>query len=207
MDTFLRWAIHGKHMSFHIRATTLNDEGQILHLYQKVAKKPGGLARIEQEITTQYIRHNLIQAQKSGIGLVASDDLKQIVGEIHCYRLEPLVFRHVLSELTIAIHPDFQGQGIGKALFQTLLKQIETHFPDVFRVELIARESNQKAILFYQQLGFITEGKMHGRILNHHHQLEADVMMAWFNASFSPNNPAVAIDAVPFAYRMESNPK
>ncbi|MBL7980099.1 MAG: GNAT family N-acetyltransferase [Bacteroidetes Order II. Incertae sedis bacterium] len=180
-------------MTLQIRVATLDDEVHILHLYRKVAKKPGGLARTEQEITTQYIRHNLIQAQQSGIGLVVTHNLKQIVGEIHCYRLEPLVFQHVLSELTIAVDPEFQGQGIGKALFQTLLKHVEANFTDVFRVELIARESNIKAIRFYQQLGFVIEGKMRGRILNHHHQLEADVMMAWFNPSFLPNNPQLTV--------------
>jgi ribosomal protein S18 acetylase RimI-like enzyme len=46
-------------------------------------------------------------------------------------------------------------------------------------VELIARESNAKAIAFYQSLGFVIEGRFERRIRNPDGSLEADIPMAW----------------------------
>ena len=44
---------------------------------------------------------------------------------------------------------------------------------------LIARESNEAAIRFYESLGFSVEGKMKSRIRNIDGTLEADIPMAW----------------------------
>ncbi len=99
-------------------------------------------------------------------------------------KLEPKVFRHLLSQLTIAVHPNFQGKGLGKLLFTELLTYVEKKRPDILRIELIARESNQKAIQFYQKLGFRIEGKFRSRIDNKTSSLEDDIPMAWFNKNF-----------------------
>jgi ribosomal protein S18 acetylase RimI-like enzyme len=81
--------------------------------------------------------------------------------------------------LTIAVHPDFQGFGIGKALFTELMRQTTENRPDILRVELIARESNAKAIEFYKKLGFAAEGRMTNRIASVGGGFEADIPMAW----------------------------
>ena len=120
-------------------------------------------------------------SQARGLSLIARIDGK-IAGEIHCYSPAPRVFAHVLSDLTIAVHPDFQGSGVGKVLFTQLLAEVTTKVPHISRVELIARESNQRAIGFYQKLGFVIEGKMVNRIKNSNGQVEADIPMAWYRA-------------------------
>jgi len=51
--------------------------------------------------------------------------------------------------------------------------------PDIQRVELISRESNRKAILFYESLGFRQEGEFVSRIRNVDGSLESDIPMAW----------------------------
>ena len=76
----------------------------------------------------------------------------QLIAEMHCSKPTPKVFDHVVSDLTIVVQPDFHGQGLGKLLFTTLLKYIEESRPDILRVELIARESNAKAIGFYEKI-------------------------------------------------------
>jgi ribosomal protein S18 acetylase RimI-like enzyme len=50
---------------------------------------------------------------------------------------------------------------------------------DILRVELIARESNQRAIEFYRTLGFVEEGRFGNRIRNIDNSYEADIPMAW----------------------------
>ncbi len=156
---------------------------EILDLYMAVANSPGGLARTEDEISGEYVNSFLKKSEKTGLSLIAYDSLT-IVGEIHAYRLDPKVFSHVLSELTIAVHPDFQGIGVGRLLFEGFLSEIETNRPDILRVELIARESNLKAIRFYESLGFKQEGRFEQRIDRGDGTFEADIPMAWINPGF-----------------------
>jgi ribosomal protein S18 acetylase RimI-like enzyme len=165
------------------------DLKNILLLYQSVAKVVGGLARTQNEITEEYVRHNLLTSRERGLSFIARID-KNIAGEIHCYRPFPKVFSHVLSDLTIAVHPHYQKQGVGRALFTRLLNDVKAHHPDILRIELIARESNQRAIQFYQTLGFMIEGRMVNRIRSVDGSFEADIPMAWIREkveAFHPN--------------------
>ncbi|MFO6297575.1 ribosomal protein S18-alanine N-acetyltransferase [Rahnella selenatireducens] len=61
----------------------------------------------------------------------------------------------VLDEATlfnIAIDPAFQRQGLGRALLEDVIQQIEKK--DVFTLWLEVRASNAKAIALYESLGF-----------------------------------------------------
>lgn len=166
-----------------IRTATVYDLNGIKSLYLRVAENEGGIARLESEITDDYISGFLRKSLTKGIILVAESD-NQIVGEIHAYSPGIQVFDHVFSELTIVVDPDFQGTGIGKKLFTTLLKKVENEFPDIARVELIARESNTKAIRFYESIGFKIEGRFEMRIKSSNGKFEADIPMGWLNPKF-----------------------
>lgn len=177
----------GTYDDYIIRQAIPADRKNILKLYQQVAFLPGGIAREFDEITESYVDHFMQHAAQTGAELVAVNaaDPEKIIADIHCCKLFPKVFRHVLSDLTIAVHPDYQGKGIGKKLFTTLLEFITDNRPDVLRVELIARESNARAIEFYKQLGFVVEGRFENRINGEYDRLEADIPMAWFNKNFA----------------------
>jgi len=163
---------------FNVSNGNPEDIGEIFDLYKEVAAIEGGLARNYDEISREYVENFVSKAVTSGIIVVARKDEK-IIGEIHSYALGPKVFAHVLGELTIAVHPDFQGLGVGKALFTELMRQVTENRPDILRVELIARESNGKAIEFYKKLEFEIEGKMTNRIQSVGGGFEADIPMAW----------------------------
>lgn len=166
--------------SFSINPAKPEDLTAIATLYRAVAAIEGGLARTASEITDDYVANFLKKSLEGGVILVARQlESEQIIGEIHSYALGPKVFAHVLGELTIAVHPAFQGIGAGKALFTELLRQVSENRPDILRVELIARESNQKAIEFYQKLGFQIEGKFVNRIRSVGGGYESDIPMAW----------------------------
>ena len=160
-----------------VRHSTFSDAAKIYKLYRKVASVPGGLARLQHEITLDYIGTYLKLSLERGISLIAEVD-GLIVGEIHAYKPEPSCFSHVLSNLTIAVDSDAQGTGIGRSLFEAFMLQVDADVA-ILRVELIARESNQKAIQFYQSLGFVIEGRFESRIKNHLNEYEADIPMAW----------------------------
>lgn len=170
--------------NFKVDLGTTEYAAGIKKLYRAVASVEGGLARTAAEITEEYIWEFVGKAAKNGIIVLAREpQTGEIIGEIHGYALGPKVFAHVLGELTIAVHPDFQGFGIGKAIFLEFLKQVAENRPDILRVELIARESNGKAIEFYQKLGFEIEGRMKNRIRGVGDGFEADIPMAWHRQS------------------------
>jgi len=56
---------------------------------------------------------------------------------------------------------------------------VKTSYPHIIRVELIARESNQKAIRMYEAVGFKKEGRLEKRIRSVGSGFEADIPMAW----------------------------
>lgn len=60
--------------------------------------------------------------------------------------------------LTLAVHPNYQRKGIGSALIEHVLTTLES--TPVRKVRLEVRETNQAAIEFYQELGFIIAGKI-----------------------------------------------
>ena len=171
-----------------VRHADASDYDRIYTLYKKVAEAPIGIARSPEEITEAYIKNFMLHAAATGIELVIDNPLDPaaIAAEIHCYKPGPKIFNHVLSDLTIAVHPDFQGQGIGKKIFTHLLEFITSNRPDILRVELFTQESNERALSFYKKIGFAAEGRFVKRIPGRNDVLEADIPMAWFNTAYLP---------------------
>src|SRR5688572_7208756 len=150
----------------HIRTATIKDLEPIKTLYEQVARKGGGLARAEDEISSDYVLHFLEKSIASGLIIVAENPEREgeLIGEVHAYKAGIQAFDHVLTDLTIAVHPAYQGKKIGRTIFTIFLEEIGLNRRDIGRVELIARESNTKAIEFYQSLGFRIEGRLEMRI-------------------------------------------
>lgn len=164
-----------------ISQATEADVEDIYNLYRCVSSHVGGLARIQSEITHQYVSAFSSHAAHTGVQLIVRDVEKNnaLIAEIHCYKLEPAVFSHVLSELTIAVNPQYQGMGVGKRLFTHLLNYVEKHRHDIHRIELITRESNTRAIALYEKLGFRIEGRLRNRIRIAPNLYEDDIIMGW----------------------------
>ena len=170
----------------HFRTAELEDVDRILKLYQLVARHDGGIARIEKEITDEYVRNFVTKSIAAGLIIVGvhPEDENTLVAEIHAYKPEIKIFDHVLSDLTIAVHPDHQGKKIGRTIFTIFLEEVGRNMPNIGRVELVTRESNARAIKLYQSLGFRIEGRMEMRIKNSVGMYEADIPMGWQNPNF-----------------------
>ena len=184
-----RLTLNDHHM-FKIRQASSSDLNKVYALYKKVATETTGLARSGDEINDEYIQNFMKNASETGIEFIIDhpDNSNQIIAEIHCYKLIPKAFSHILSDLTIAVDPDYQGKGLGKMIFTHLLNFITNNWSDIMRVELISMESNLKAISLYESLGFMREGKFDRRIRNNKNEFEADIPMAWFNPNFKKVN-------------------
>ncbi|ESQ87530.1 hypothetical protein ABAC460_19575 [Asticcacaulis sp. AC460] len=159
-----------------IRRSTVQDTDGIIALY-KAAAASGGLSRKPDEITHAYVGGFLKQAVEAGLSLVAVRD-GVIIGEIHGWPMPQSQFAHVFGDITIAVHPQAQGQGAGRAMFKGLIAEIETVLPHIRRIELGCRESNARAIALYESLGFVVEGRLKNRIYDEAGFYEDDLAMA-----------------------------
>lgn len=165
--------------SISFRRAVSSDESAIFQLYKNVARLPGGIAREEDEVDPGYITHFMQQSLNRGLEVVAVTESGRIVGEIHAYPPGIKVFAHAFSDLTIVVDPEFQGKGIGRNMFREFLRIVETEFPDILRVELVVRESNEHALRLYESLGFKVEGNFEYRIKSVDEGYESDVPMGW----------------------------
>lgn len=149
-----------------------------------VATISGGIARFADEVTDEYVHEIITRGTERGIILVAEDaTAHNIVGELHTYSYGLRRLAHVLTSLTVAVHPATQGQGVGRRLFEALLKEVRDNHPHILRVELITQESNTHARRLYESVGFRAEGRLQQAILSTTTGLpETDVPMAWLRS-------------------------
>jgi ribosomal protein S18 acetylase RimI-like enzyme len=170
----------------HIRIALPEDVLKIKQLYQVVSCEEGGIARLEHEITEAYVGDFVSKGLNSGFILVTEhpQNPEELVAEIHAYKPGPAVFDHILSDLTIVVHPAFQQKKYGRTILTIFLEQIALNRPDIGRIELMVRESNHKAITFYQSLGFRIEGRFEMRIKTTQKTYEADIPMMWQNPNY-----------------------
>ncbi len=168
------------------RTADMDDLHRLILLYKAVARVEGGIARLEHEVTEEYVKNFLQKSMSTGVIIVGEnpDNADELVASIHGYKAGIRVFEHVLGEVTLVVHPHFQGKKIGRTILTIFLEEIGRNRMDIGKVELIARESNLKAIQLYQSLGFRVEGRMEMRIRTPHHTYEADIPMGWQNPNF-----------------------
>jgi RimJ/RimL family protein N-acetyltransferase len=104
-----------------------------------------------------------IQKQENTVILAAEND-GRLVGYLMAIGGSVKRTRHS-AYLVAGILKDFRGQGVGTALFQSIVEWAKNH--DVSRLELTAVTSNTAGIALYQKSGFEIEGtKRNSLIIN-----------------------------------------
>lgn len=172
-------------MAYTITIPGEKDIPEIFRLYKTVASQKGNLAREEDEINEKYVDDFVRGALQRGIiKTIVDDDSGEIVAELHTYVNGYRAFRHVLTNLTVVVHPGHQGKGLGKMIFQSLLDEVRNNRSDILRIELITRDTNQKALRLYENLGFKVEGVFSKRVINHEGKYVDDIQMVWFNPDY-----------------------
>jgi GNAT superfamily N-acetyltransferase len=160
-------------LSFTIRPATVADRDAIVALHRAAAVTPGALARAPDEVTPAYADG----AIHSDICLFAVEPDGTVVGAIHAKRETLAIFAHVLGGLTVAVHPERQGQGIGSRLFEALIAWARGARPPILRIELEAGAGNPGAIRLYERLGFQHEGRQVARGRLPDGRFEDDILM------------------------------
>ena len=163
-----------------LRPLTPADAPAVLALYRATAGSPAsGLARSPDEMDLAWVQGFLAKAAASGatLGVWAGGVL---AGEIHASRMGPRQFDHNLMDLTVAVHPDWQGRGVGGRLFEGLFAAAAGMTPAIERIELAVREGNPGALRLYERMGFVIEGHHPGRVRLSDGTVETDITMAKF---------------------------
>jgi putative acetyltransferase len=157
---------------------SLTDAPRVLDLYRAAAASPSnGLARSPEEYSLTHIENVLREASATGVVLLALDEDATLLGMIDAMKIGPRQFDHVLSNLTVVVHPDAQGRGVGTLLFNALFEASAKLTPKITRFELMAREGNTGAIRLYERLGFKIEGRFEARVRLPDGSIEADIAM------------------------------
>lgn len=169
----------------HFRTAELRDVPALLKLYTAVANQ-GTLTRTEDEITVEYVQGFISKGIEGGLIIVAEHPERphELVGEIHAVKAGIRLFNHVLTDLTFAVHPNFQKKGLGRSLLTLFLDEVVRTRPDVGKVELLVQESQSGAISLFQSLGFLIEGRFELRRRNTDSTYEADIPMGWQNPAY-----------------------
>lgn len=81
---------------------------------------------------------------------------ERVIGMIGLHLEQNMRRRHVAS-FGMAVHPEFQGQGIGSQLLAAAL-DLADNWLGISRVELTVYVDNPAAIALYKKFGFIVEG-------------------------------------------------
>lgn len=171
-----------------IRLLTSTDAPGLLELHRLATAVPEGLIREPEEISPQYIDKILALPARGGIALgLETAETGVLAGTIHAYPWPGIrAVRHLLTDLTIAVHPRHQGKGYGRKLFQHFLSMVELERPDILRVELYTYSTNLRNRSFYESLGFEQEGIHRNKILDRSGELCTPISMVWFNPAFNP---------------------
>ncbi|MGF1494977.1 MAG: ribosomal protein S18-alanine N-acetyltransferase [Microcoleaceae cyanobacterium] len=80
----------------------------------------------------------------------------------------------------LAVHPDYQGRGLGQALLYALLKSAKQR--QLERATLEVRASNQVALTLYEKFGF----RLAGRRKRYYQNPQEDALILWRNDLHHP---------------------
>jgi RimJ/RimL family protein N-acetyltransferase len=160
-----------------IRDACIEDAAILLAAEKETARTPGLLVSRPHELTRAAFEQKIVEFGASGRYVVAEKDGK-VVGHA---LLDPMGLQataHVFR-LTIVVHPGYLGEGIGTALMRDLLDWAE-QTPQVGKIELLVRVTNERAIRLYSKLGFVEEGRFRNRVRMPDGSFVDDLAMAWF---------------------------
>lgn len=169
----------------HIRLAQPQDVVEIFRLYTRVAQT-GEYERRTDEVTTEYVEDFLTASTQRGLCMVIDhpEGLSEIIGELHAYRPAIRQRNHVLRNLSLVIHPDFQGRKLGRTLLTIFLEEIALHHSTIGKIETVVSEDNARALNLLTSLGFQIEGRQEMNIRASDGRYLADIILGWQNPAF-----------------------
>jgi ribosomal protein S18 acetylase RimI-like enzyme len=165
-----------------IRKARREDALVLAAAQRAIASVPGMLASRPDEIDDDAIRETIFDLNDRGRGnYLVAEHAGTVIGHAFLESLSLAATSHVVR-LAIAVHEGHQRRGVGRALMNELLRWARSN-PQVEKVELQVRSSNDRAIALYRSLGFVEEGRKTRRLKIGPNEYLDDVYMAlWVGA-------------------------
>ena len=154
-----------------IRAAEPDDADDLALLFNAPGVVAGTLQLPFQSVEQR--RERLEQPPPGTHNLVAVVD-ERVVGMLGLHVPQAPRRSHTAS-FGMAVHDDFQGQGIGSALMQAML-DLADNWLGLERLELFVYTDNQVAIHLYEKFGFQIEGTARGYALRAGQYVDAYMM-------------------------------
>jgi ribosomal protein S18 acetylase RimI-like enzyme len=160
-----------------VRLACESDAVAIAAAERETAATPGLLVGLPGEIPLHAYSLKINTLAVTGRYVVA-EQAGNLVGHAFLDPMEMAANSHVFR-LTLVVHPNRTGHGIGRSLLQDLLSWAQTD-SRVGKVELLVRATNERAIRLYRGFGFVEEGRLRNRIRRPDGSCIDDLAMAWF---------------------------
>ena len=146
-----------------IRSARVEDAPGLAQAERAIAATPGLLVSLPAELTDERFAQKIaaLGVADNGRFLVA-EAAGQLVGHGMLDPLPLAAVRHVVH-LTLAVHPGWQGMGIGRELLGSLIAWARATAA-VEKIELNVRSSNAPAQALYLALGFTEIGRWSRRV-------------------------------------------
>jgi putative acetyltransferase len=146
-----------------IRPARVEDTHVLAQAERAIAATPGFLVSQPVELTDERFAQKIaaLGAADNGCYLVA-ETVGRIVGHGMLDPLPLAAVRHVVH-LTLAVHPGWQGKGVGRELLGSLIAWARGAAA-VEKIELNVRSSNVRAQALYLELGFTEVGRWRRRV-------------------------------------------
>ena len=150
-------------MTVTIRAARVEDAPLLAAAERAIAATPGLLVSLPAELTDERFAQKIaaLDGADNGRYLVA-ETAGELVGHGLLDPLPLAAVRHVVH-LTLAVHPGWQGRGVGRALLASLIDWARAA-PAVEKIELHVRASNAAAQALYRKLGFAEIGRWQRKV-------------------------------------------
>jgi ribosomal protein S18 acetylase RimI-like enzyme len=146
-----------------IRQAHLDDAAILAAAERAIAATPGFLVSLPGELLDERFAQKIAALSDADNGrYVVAECEGNVVGHAMLDPLPLSAVRHVVH-LTIAVHPGWQGRGVGRALLQHLIDWARASRA-VEKIELHVRASNVGAQSLYETMGFEEVGRWRRRI-------------------------------------------
>ncbi|KPU42752.1 spermidine N(1)-acetyltransferase [Oxobacter pfennigii] len=146
-----------RNFKINIRPVRIEDELFINEMRTMDGVRENILALFTERVTsTRSFLENLSQNEHSLVAEIDEGQNKKVVGMIGLHVNGSPRMRHSAG-IGIMVHTNYQGKGIGKALFEKVIG-LADNWLMLNRLELSVFTDNEKAINLYKKFGFEIEG-------------------------------------------------
>jgi RimJ/RimL family protein N-acetyltransferase len=164
-----------------IRTATENDSTELLSCMKRIIEDGEGVILLPDEFrrTEERQREWITQYRSDPHSIILLAEVAgRIVGSLDFSAAKRKRFSHT-GDFAMTLAPEFRGMGLGLFLLNSLVAWARTK-PDIEKINLLVRSSNERAIALYKKFGFVEEGRKRREVKLSDGTYEDNILMALF---------------------------